>query len=166
MNRNLARFWWLSALLSIVCLGLCPQIGWYALANLIICLAGVYMLHQADSRRKRIEGNQELFRKMTRRQKRAFQALDDREFSNLNSLTRLMPYLCFGCLMLDGYTYYYNLTTQHSAAVFDTSRLQSASAWLMVIGLAFGVIYYFAWREQLSLAMIPLNLTARVKKEI
>lgn len=158
MKPFLAKTWWLYGVLCALCLGLCSKIGWYALANVAVLGAGLYVVHQASSRKKRIVSNQAVFQAMTRKQKQAFLALDERETRSIRSSSKLMPYLCFGCLLLNGYTYYYNLTSAKSLALIPALNTQAADPFLLGFGLAFGVLFYFAYCFRMNETHIQLEL--------
>lgn len=145
MKTKFASFWWLLAAISCLCLLFCVYVGLYALANVVIFGAALYTLHLAKARRTRIEQSISVKKKLTKKEKRVLQSMEDKESKNIRSLAQMMPYLCFGALLLNGYTFYYNFNLDRFALPSFCAGLEPAAMVLLVIGLACGAAWYFAW---------------------
>lgn len=153
MNQDLLRkfgsAWMIFGLLSCV-LALClPWIGWYALGNIAVVCAAAYVLHLAGGRRKRIDQNKDLTRKMNAAQRRKLAEMDQQEGKNLLVLgNRLVPFLCVFCAVINIYTYIWSMSGHPQVPVF--SGLEHAGMpvyWLMLsLNLLFLGLFWFAFR--------------------
>lgn len=163
MKTFLAKTWYIYGILSVLFLALCREVGWYAAANLAVFGGAAYLVHQASSRYKRLTENREVLQKMKPGQREKFLALDAREAASIVSTSKIMPYLCFGMLFLDGYTYYFNLTNHKSVAILPNFGNTAVSVTLLVLGLAFGVLFYFAWSLRMDQTRIDGAAIAKKK---
>lgn len=145
MKLFLARTWLVCGILSVLFMGLCPYVSWYALSNLAVFGCAAYLVYLATKRRKRMMQIKEVFKKMTRKEKKALEEADHKEVSSIASLSKMMPYLCFGCLLLNAYTYYYYNLEQGTAFGLIPGMNETASLILMAAGLLFGVLFYFGF---------------------
>lgn len=153
MNRFLTKTWWLFGAISVLTMLGCSRIGWYALANAAVIGAGVWTVHLAALRQKRWLEAKQTVKKMTKKQQKALTSMDTREVKNIQSLAKMMPYLCFGVLLLDGYTFYYNQTKGTSFALFGMDLPFGVNVALLVIGLVAGVAYYYTWCVKMNSMM-------------
>lgn len=163
MKTFLAKYWYLLGILSVVLLALCKSVGWYALVNGAVFGGAAYLVFQAARRYQRLMTNKEAIRKMKPRQKEAFLALDAKESASIQNTWKMMPYLCFGCLFLNGYTFYYNLTKGKSAGIFPGMESHTLQIIFLIAGMVFGVLFYFAWNLRMDQTRIDQAQFARKK---
>lgn len=156
MKTVLIRSWWIYGLCSVVFLGLCPEIGWYALANAAVVLTGVYLSVQAWRREKRLRTSQDVIAAMTPKQRRSLEALDERERKSIQALRRMMVWLCLGVLFLNGYTWIYNMSRHRAAALVSGPVLEQLSPAFLGLGLVSGLLYYVAWNGRMEQMLIEL----------
>lgn len=144
MKEFLSRTWMVYGIGQILMMALCAYVGWYAVANAAVVITAAYCVHLARKRKKQLEDNKDVIRKMTRKQKKTLEAIDDKQVREISATSRMMPYLCFGCLLLNGYTYYYNTANSRAAAVW-LGIPDAWNVWFLVIGMVFGFVFYFAF---------------------
>lgn len=149
LNPLLSRTWLVIGALEIVFMALCARVGWYTIANIAVVGTAIYTVHLAKVRRARFMSNRDVLKKMTKKEKRVFLEVDDREVKNIAATSRMMPFLIFGCLLLNAYTYYYNVSEGMTTAMVANIP-DAANLWLLIAGLVFGVIFYFAFCAKMN----------------
>lgn len=144
MKKLLIQTWWIYGAVSTLCMALCPQVGWYAIANLLVLLTAFWVVSLAAKHYKRLVENREILRRMSKKQKKAFEAADEKEIRSIAASSKMMTYLCFGSLLLNAYTYYYAIENDKLVMLSDQIPL-SAGIWLLVAGILTGVVFYAAF---------------------
>lgn len=149
MKSTLARFWMVFGILSVICAALCSLVSIYAVSNLLVFLCGVYAFHLARKRRDQIMENKETIQKMTRKQREQYLKADTKEASSIASLSKMMPYLIFGVLGLNAYTYYYNFEAGKQFGLF-AGMPQWADLCLLCAAILLGLLFYIGWAFRMS----------------
>ena len=152
MNRNVInRFnsaWFLWGAISTVLAFVTPWIGWYGLGNAAVLLSACYVIHLTKDRKKRIEQNQDVIARLTKKQKQQMNTLDEQEGKNILMLAfRLIPALTIFCGAINVYTFVFSMKTGHPAALFKSlETMKLLGEWtLLCLVLFFMVMFWIAF---------------------
>lgn len=150
MKTFLSRSWLWIGVLSLACFTLCPYVGWYAIGTLAVFGGGVYTVKKAVDRKKKILENTDVFSKMTRKQKDAFLANDHKEVRSIESISKMMPYLCFVIALLNGYTYYYNAKAQIEAVGIAQIIPTSLALPILIVGMVLWLLFFIGFSFRMN----------------
>lgn len=150
MKTFLSRSWLWIGVLSLVCFTLCPYVGWYAIGTLAVFGGSVYTVKKAVDRKKKILENTDVFSKMTRKQKDAFLANDHKEVRSIESISKMMPYLCFVIALLNGYTYYYNAKAQFEAVGIAQIIPTSLALPILIVGMVLWLLFFIGFSFRMN----------------
>lgn len=164
MKTFLSRSWLWMGVASLVCFTLCPYVGWYTIGALAVFGGAVYTVKKATDRKNKILNNTEVFSKMTRKQKDAFLANDQKEVRNIESISKMMPYLCFVVLLLNGYTYYYN-TKGRIAAVGIAKIIPVSFAFpILIAGMVLWALFFIGFSFRMNETKVDEEQMVRFAK--
>lgn len=150
MKTFLSRSWLWMGVASLVCFTLCPYVGWYVIGALAVFGGGAYTVKKAADRKKKILNNKEVFSKMTRKQKDAFLVNDQKEVRSIESISKMMPYLCFVVVLLNGYTYYYNMKEQIEAVGIAKIVPASLALPILIAGIVLWVLFFVGFSFRMN----------------
>lgn len=107
-EKQLRTGWILFGLGSAAAAFLVPYVGWYTLGNLLVLIAGFFVLRLASARSKRLVENAALLKKMNRRQKDQLLKMDAQEGRSIKAMIDvMMPTLTLANAAINVYTYLY-----------------------------------------------------------
>jgi hypothetical protein len=148
--NSASRYWWVFCLLSVVLSCVNPLLGYFGIAGLILPAGGYFLVQEAKKRKKRLTDNADVFKRMNRKQKEAFEKLDLKEQKNLESLLRFLGIADLVLLVFYLYTMYYGSVNGKNYTLFAAGFLQGAMAaavlWILAAVFA-GIGYFLLYRR-------------------
>lgn len=150
MKTFLSRSWLWTGVASLACFALCPYVGWYTIGALAVFGGGAYTIKKAADRKKALLENAAILNRMTRKEKNVFLANDEKEVRSIQSISKMMPYLCFIALLLNGYTYYYNVTAGIHALGIEQIIPDSLAMPLLIAGCLLWVLFFFGYSFRMN----------------
>lgn len=157
MNQDIMKkidaAWWLWGILSCVFALCLPWIGWYAIGNIAVVGCGAYVMHLAKKRRKRIDENKDLIKKMTKNQKKKMAQMDEQEGRSILTLAgRLMPFVIIFCGLINIYTFVWSMTGHPTVPVFSgLEHMPLFTGWLLLsLDLLFLILFWIAFNGRVQ----------------